>query len=157
MVEKIRQGDIPGVQLRRRRRLAVDPETAWRWLTEEARLSRWLAPAARVEPGAHGSLALEGATPEGEILRERGTTLELEPPRRWVLTFERLDAGWRSPTRLTLTVAPAAGGAEVDVFQEGFEHLSLTTCLTVWEAYRRRWSEALERLAGLTGSPRGPA
>ncbi len=151
MVEEIRQGDIPGVQLRRRRRVAVAPEVAWRWLTEEERLCRWLAPAARVEPGADGSLALEGTTPEGEPLRERGTTLELEPPRRWVLSFERLDAGWRSPTRLTLAVAPAAGGAEVDVFQEGFEHLSLSTCLTVWEAYRRRWGEALERLAGLTG------
>ncbi len=153
MVEQIRQGDIPGVQLRRRRRLAVAPEVAWRWLTEEERLRRWLAPAARVEPGAGGSLTLESTTPEGEPLRERAATLELEPPRRWVLSFERLDAGWRSPTRLTLSVVPAAGGAEIDIFQEGFEQLSLTTCLTVWEAYRRRWSEALERLAGLTGQP----
>ena len=38
-------------------------------------------------------------------------------------------------------------GCELDILQEGFEHLSLSTCLTVWEEYRRRWREAAARLA----------
>ena len=33
------------------------------------------------------------------------------------------------------------------MLQQGFEHLPLSRCLTIWEAYRRRWREALARLA----------
>ena len=35
----------------------------------------------------------------------------------------------------------------LSVLQRGFERLSLTHCLSVWELYRRRWRAALERLA----------
>lgn len=142
MTEAIRQGDIPGVQLRRRQALAIPPEEAWRWLSEPDRLGRWLAAQAEM---ADGELLL---TEEG--FRERGRTIEIVPPKLWVLAFERLDSGWSSATRLTLRVHPAGtggGGSEVDVLQDGFQRLPLSICLTVWETYRRRWREALGRLA----------
>ena len=139
MTEAIRQGDIPGVQLRRRQALAIPPEEAWRWLSEPDRLARWLAAQAEL---AEGELLLTG-----EDFRERGRTLEIVPPKLWVLAFERLDSGWTSATRLTLRVHPLASGSEVDVLQDGFQRLPLSACLTIWETYRRRWRDALSKLA----------
>lgn len=148
MAEAIRQGDIPGVQLRRRQALAVPPEEAWRWLTEPGLLSLWLAERASVEGLKGEEIRLSG--PAGE---ERARVLESVPPRLRILAFEKPGAGWSAATRLTLRVHPAGrpgpGGCEVDVLQDGFQRLPLSICLTVWEAYRRRWREALERLAGV--------
>jgi uncharacterized protein YndB with AHSA1/START domain len=139
MAEAIRQGDIPGVQLRRRQVLAVSAEEAWRWLSETDRLALWLAEQVEV---AEGELTLTG-----ESYRERGRTIEIVPPRLWVLAFERLDSGWTSATKLTLRVHPLPAGSEVDVLQDGFQRLPLSACLTIWETYRRRWRDALSRLA----------
>jgi uncharacterized protein YndB with AHSA1/START domain len=153
MVEAIREGDIPGVQLRRRQGLALPPEEAWRWLTEPEKLALWLAEEAEVEAGP--TLLLRGTAPRVDPpaapWRERGRTLEIDPPRVWVLAFERLDAGWPATTRLTLRLHPAPGGCEVDVLQQGFQRLPLSTGLTVWESYRTRWRSALARLAREAG------
>jgi len=151
MTEAIREGDIPGVQLRRRQALALSPEAAWRWLVEPALLARWLADEVEVELGARGGLRLAGQEGGAGVAarRERGTTVEYAPPHLWVLAFERLDAGWGAATRLALAVHSHAEGAEIDVLQGGFQRLPLSLCLTAWESYRRRWREALERLAML--------
>src|SRR5687768_10955319 len=143
MTEAIREGDIPGVQLRRRQALAISAEEAWRWVSEPDRLALWLAGQAEMTEGvAEGELLL---TDEG--YRERGRTIEIVPPKLWVLAFERLDSGWTSATRLTLRVHPLGSGSEVDVLQDGFQRLPLSACLTIWETYRRRWRDALSRLA----------
>lgn len=143
MPEAIRQGDIPGVQLRRRQDLALSPAEAWRWLVEPDLLARWLAREAQV---SDGELQLLGES-DASTWRERGRTIEQVPPRLWVLSFERLDAGWTAATRLTLRIHPHPAGSEVDVLQDGFQHLPLSIGLTVWETYRRRWRDALARLA----------
>lgn len=147
MSEAIRQGDIPGVQLRRRQDLSLPPAEAWRWLVEPEKLTLWLAREAEVDPGPSGGLRLLGGEPPWQ---ERGRTIELAPPGLWVLSFERLDAGWPSATRLTLRLHPAPGGSQMDVMQDGFQRLPLSICLTVWETYRLRWREALARLAEVT-------
>jgi uncharacterized protein YndB with AHSA1/START domain len=151
MPEAIRQGDIPGVQLRRRQSLAWTPEEAWRWLVEPAKLVLWLAEEAEVDSGPAGGFLLTGRSDGGELRRERGRTLEIVPASRWVLAFERLDAGWPAATRLELCLHPAevggSGGCELDVLQQGFQRLPLSVCLTVWEGYRLRWRTALARLA----------
>lgn len=144
MVEAIRQGDIPGVQLRYRQQLALTVEEAWRWLTEPRLLERWVADRVEVTAGETPTLLLERDDPD---CREQGETLEREAGRSWSLAFRQLDTGWKASTRLTWTLAPTADGCELDVLQQGFEHLSLSTCLTVWEEYRRRWREASVRLA----------
>lgn len=154
MVEAIRQGDIPGVQLRHRRRLGLPVEQAWGWLTTPELLERWVADRAEVRADGEVSLLLERAREESAPLRETGETLELSPPRRWVLAFRQIDSGWKNPTRLTLELHETPDGCELDVLQEGFEHLSLSTCLTVWEEYRRRWREASSRLAHETAATR---
>jgi uncharacterized protein YndB with AHSA1/START domain len=151
MSEMIRQGDIPGVQLRRRQDLALTPEEAWRWLVEPEKLARWLAREAQVVEGPGGSLELTGTGDPGEgdpgAWRERGRTVELAAPKLWVMAFERLGAGWPAATRLTLRLHRAPRGCQVDVLQDGFQRLPLSAGLTVWESYRLRWKDALARLA----------
>jgi uncharacterized protein YndB with AHSA1/START domain len=151
MSEMIRQGDIPGVQLRRRQDLSVTPEEAWRWLVEPEKLALWLAHEAQVAGGPEGSLELAGtgdpAVEDSGSWRERGRTVELLPPKLWVMSFERLDAGWPAATRLTLRLHRIPGGSQIDVLQDGFHRLPLSTGMTVWEAYRLRWKNALFRLA----------
>lgn len=145
MVEAIRQGDIPGVQLRCRQELAVPAVTAWRWLTEPVLLSSWIG-RARFEGGPEDLLEIDREGGDGPV-RERARTVERRSGRLWVLVFERLDDGWEAATRLTFELTPAADGCELSVLQEGFEHLPLSRCLTIWESYRRRWRRALELLA----------
>jgi uncharacterized protein YndB with AHSA1/START domain len=139
VAEAIRQGDIPGVQLRRRQALSVSPEEAWRWLTEPDRLSQWLAE--RVESEGE-EVRLSG--PAGA---ERARILESAPPQLRILSFDKPGENWTAATRLTLRVHRAGSGSEVDVLQDGFQRLPLSIGLTVWEAYRRRWRDALARLA----------
>jgi hypothetical protein len=161
-VEAIRQGDIPGVQLRRRLALPLAPEEAWRWLVEPEKLTGWLAATASVEGAGSGVVLLietpapvPASSPAAGLWRERARTVEWAPPRRWALAWERLGAGWPVATRVVLEVHPApasaAGGCELDVLHQGFERLPLSVCLTVWESYRRRWRLALERLAAALG------
>src|SRR6185295_6872662 len=159
-MEAIREGDIPGVQLRRRQRLALTREEAWRWLVEPARLALWLAEEAEID---EAGLLLRGESPRVDPpagpWRERGRTVEMIPPEVWVLAFERLDAGWSASTRLTLRLHSTPVGCEIDVLQQGFQRLPLSVGLTVWESYRLRWRTALARLAEVAGhaAASGPA
>jgi hypothetical protein len=63
------------------------------------------------------------------------------------MAFERLDAGWPAATRLTVRLHHAPGGSQIDVLQDGFQRLPLSAGLTIWEAYRLRWKNALQQLA----------
>jgi hypothetical protein len=146
MVLPIREGDIPGIQLRTRRALRIDCVEAWRWLTDPRRLERWLADRAEVDPGPRGGLRLERSPLAGAIVVETGQTQRIEANRSWVLAFRKEDPRWEAATRLELSLLPAAGVCEVDVLQTGFHLQSLSACLTIWEEYRRRWREALARL-----------
>ena len=153
MVLPIREGDIPGIQLRLRRHLPIDRAEAWRWLTEARRLESWLAERVEVDAGPRGGIVLERSAPDAAAGRviETGRTERYEPGRSWVLVFRKEDPKWEAPTRLELALVEADSGCEIDVFQGGFQHLSLSACLTIWEEYRRRWRDALARLSGLLG------
>lgn len=150
MVEGIRQGDIPGVQLRWRRALSAPAQLVQPWLAEAPKLRRWLADEVEID-GA--GVALRGEL-DGRTLSERGATLERSVG-RWQLSFRRLEAGWGADTLLTLAVEPHPAGCEVMVFQQGFQRLPLSIGLTEWELYRRRWRAACERLAALVEAETG--
>lgn len=154
MAEAIREGDIPGVQIRQRQRLDVDVEEAWRWLTEQDRLQAWLAQRVEIEPGARGGVFLERREGRSRVV-ETATTRRLEAPRVWVLEFRKEDPAWEAPTRLELRLRPVGDGCELDLLQRGFQHLALSACLTLWEEYRRRWRRALARLQSASSSPTG--
>lgn len=155
MVVPIREGDIPGIQLRAGLRLRVDRSEAWRFLTEPRRLETWLADRAVVEAGGRGGLRLERAAPDGTgSVIEIGRTQRIEPERSWVMAFRKEDRHWEAAsTRLELSVLDAGsdGACELTVLQAGFHLLALSACLTIWEEYRRRWRDALARLGEQAG------
>jgi len=152
-MEPIRQGDIPGVQLRRRadvpRRMT---EQIWPyWL--QAELQRlWLCERSRIEPGPPTVIWLETGESSTQLLKEYVEVVERVEPERLVLGWRELDAGWTAATKVTVEFEPTATGCGVMVFQEGFQKLPLSIGLTAWERYRRRWTEALERLVRLAGA-----
>ena len=143
MPHAIRQGDIPGVQLRCDRRFDRRSEEIWAWLVEGDRLGRWIAE--EVEARDEG-WRFEGRDETGRRLSEELRELARDEGRRLVFVFERLDDDWENATRLILEVSETRP-AELSIVQQGFERLSLSRCLTVWELYRRRWRTSLERLA----------
>jgi len=147
MIEDIRQGDIPGVQLRQRQSLSAPAAVVWRWLTETEYLDRWLCQRAAVEPSDPRTVVLESTDARGQIVRERLQPHRMERPHLLAVDFQKLDTGWPTATRLVLELTSTTGGTELSVLQQGFAHLPLSECLTIWEAYRRRWRTALARLA----------
>ena len=152
MVLPIREGDIPGIQLRQRQPLPIGRDEAWRWLTEPRLVESWLADRARIDVGPRGGIVLErDAAPPADIVVETGRTERFEAGRSWVLAFRRNDPRWEAPTRLELTLLDAATGCELDVFQGGFHLLAMSASLTIWEEYRGRWRRALARLRELVG------
>jgi uncharacterized protein YndB with AHSA1/START domain len=150
MALPIREGDIPGIQLRVKRRLDVGRAEAWRWLTEPRQAERWLADRVEIEPGPRGRWRLEYSA-GGRTVIETAQTDHFDPPRSWVLQFRQEDKRWEKSTRLEIALLDDGAGCEVDVLQVGFHHLAMSSSLTIWEEYRRRWRTALERLARETG------
>ena len=145
MTEAIRQGDIPGVQLRCRAAMAAPPEAVWRRLTEPRELETWLCEEAEMPAAQGGGFRWVGCSGLEAGTVEEGTLVAIEPFRRWMASVRQPD--WSAATRLRVDLEPTEDGCEVSVLQNGFEHLPLSISLTVWELYRRRWSAALERLA----------
>ena len=148
MVEAIRQGDIPGVQLRCRQRLEVSAESGWRWLSESALAMTWLADRVDGDFAMGGRLDLSShSDATGEVLEESGEVVALQHAQQCVLYFKQAHPKWDALTKVTLELFPQENGSEISIFHEGFEYLSLSECLTFWEFYRRRWRSALTRLA----------
>lgn len=153
MAELIRQGDIPGVQLRYRHQIAANPRQVWEWLTQAQFQTRWLAERMEPEAAPKAGVVLETTDPNGGILRERWTTIVSTPPSTWAVDLQNLDGTWPVPTRVVIELIPMADGTELSVLQKGFAHLPLSDCLTIWEAYRRRWRTCLTTLAQKIANP----
>jgi uncharacterized protein YndB with AHSA1/START domain len=83
-------------------RLEADPETVWEALTDPEELTRWFPLAARVKPGAGGTIELSW----GEGLSGRCPILAWDPPRH-------LRAGWMEPPPAGAAPEPASGTAAV--------------------------------------------
>ena len=139
----IRQGDIPGIQLRCDVRLTASPEEVWQWLTEADRLGCWLAD--QVETVGEGELRLTGVADDGGRRIERFQIVAEAESKLLVVSFERLEQEWKSATKHSFELSGETS-CELSVLQQGFERLRLSRCMTYWEFYRRRWRVALERL-----------
>lgn len=148
----MRQGDVPGVQIGARAHLGAPPEVVWRWLTEPAKMAEWLTSGELPESRSPGVLHLQATDESGLPISERVETLEIEARRRWTLAWRRIDQDWPVATRLTFELESHGERCDLTLLHEGFAHLPLSECLTIWEFYRRRWRMALERLERALGS-----
>ena len=144
MTEAIRRGDVPGVQIRLRRLFPAAVDALWGWLTDPRRMSAWLG---TVTAKSAEALVIECDGGEDGRLRERWEIVGRERPAAWSLRLRNLERDWPVATPLDFHLHPREEGGELSLFQQGFAHLPLSTCLTEWELYRRRWRAAYGRLA----------
>ena len=68
-------------------RVAAPPETVFRFFTDPALLTRWMAPRAALEPRPNGRIRLEFDRPGGQLDVMLGEFVEVTPPRRVVFTW----------------------------------------------------------------------
>ena len=146
MALPIREGDIPGIQLRTLRHLALGRDEAWRWLTEKTLAERWLADRVEIDPGPRGGWRLERDVAADDRGRDGADRALRGRSASGLSGSVRRTSGGRHATRLEITLVDAAGGCDLDLLQVGFHLLAMSSSLTIWEEYRHRWRDALERL-----------
>jgi uncharacterized protein YndB with AHSA1/START domain len=92
--------------------LPLDPGEAWRLVTDERHLERWLAPEVELDPVEGGGVRIAGGD-EGE---RTGVVEEVEAPRRlrWYWTSGEDD---QAGSTVEITVLPHEGGSQVRVIE----------------------------------------
>lgn len=96
----------PGV-IQREVRIAAPPETVFAFWTDPSRIVQWMGKTATFEPRVGGAFRLDY---NGSDIA-RGEVLELDPPRRLVISW-----GWEAPGDAT---PPGSSVVEVDLEPDG--------------------------------------
>jgi uncharacterized protein YndB with AHSA1/START domain len=128
------------------RRIRATPDKVWNAFVDPRELVHWWGPdagptlSAETDVRVGGTFKIVFCTTTGERFESHGEYLELEPPRRLVMSF------WFSvtphlPSRVTVSIVAAADGAEVTVTHDGFsdENLRIT--------HEEGWKGALGKMA----------
>jgi uncharacterized protein YndB with AHSA1/START domain len=87
--------------------LPLEQDEAWRAVTDPDELERWLAPEVELDLREGGQVVVR----ERDGDERHGTVVEVEPPTRWVFTWE--DGG--RPSTVEITLEPARRGTRVRV------------------------------------------
>ena len=121
-------------------RLPVPPAVAWTYWTDPERIVRWMGSRATLEARPGGTVRVEygnGAVMLGEVV-------ELDPPRRLVLTW-----GWEDPaeivrpgeSRVEVTFEGTAGGTLVRVRHLGLPESEGAGHAEGWDYFLGRLGE----------------
>jgi uncharacterized protein YndB with AHSA1/START domain len=133
------------------RRIRATPERVWNAFVDPNELVHWWGPDSGPTHSAHTDVRVGGTdqivfeTAQGERFESHGEYLELDPPRRLVMSF------WFSATpnkrsRVTVTITPSAGGAELTVRHDGFSDEGLpVTHEDGWDGALAKMAARLER------------
>lgn len=130
-----------------RRTLPASAERVFAAWTDPAWLARWMSPVghARAEadprPGGRLHVVMIG---EGRELVHRGEFIEVVPPHRLSFTWQS-DYTGEEPSRVTVELAPVAGGTAITVRHERLP-------ADAARSHRGGWGAMLERLAALMGT-----
>jgi len=101
--------------------IAAGPEDVWRALTEADLSARWWDPIRSADWRVGGRVVYEvsdGHTIGCEVL-------EMDPPRRLVMTFDCDAYPDHPPTRLTWEIEPVEGGCMLEMHHGGFQRPDL--------------------------------
>ncbi|RME74031.1 MAG: hypothetical protein D6776_05975 [Planctomycetota bacterium] len=138
--------EVAGLAVTAERRLPASCDELWRHWTEPARLQRWLARAAQIDPRPGGALRLEGgAGALPPVLA--GRVVQCEPPHRLSWAFpSTVDA---SPQWLQVAIEPQPDGAHLRLRHVGFatERPGVAEQRARWASPDSGWPWLLERLA----------
>ena len=117
----------------------ADPDTAWRTLTEPARVALWLTDASAPRR-AGDTYRLDFG--EGSIVR--GEIVALEPARTFAHRWAWDGAEPREVTLVTWAVEPRAGGSQISLRHDGWDEAGLDT--GVRDDHAAYWAGYLEDL-----------
>ncbi len=124
-------------------RVAANPEVVFPFFTDPSLMVRWMGDEAMLNPRAGGAYRIRVA---GRHVA-RGEYVEVDPPRRVVLTW-----GWEDEDAL---VASGSSTVEVELFPEGEETIVRLTHRDLpaesREPHGAGWEHYLARLAAATG------
>jgi uncharacterized protein YndB with AHSA1/START domain len=89
--------------------LPLEQEEAWRVVTEPDELERWLAPEVELDLREGGEVVVR----ERDGDERHGTVVEVDPPSRWVFTWD----GDERPSTVEITLEPTGPGTRVRVVE----------------------------------------
>ena len=121
----------------------AEPEFVFEYFTNAEALPRWMGDRAIVEPRPGGRFTVFF----GERSVE-GRYLEIEPPRRLVITWGRAGSKELPPcsSRLEVTLIPEGDGTLVSIIHSGLPESELERHALGWQHYLQRLSQvAAER------------
>jgi uncharacterized protein YndB with AHSA1/START domain len=120
-------------------RVRARPETVFSFWTDPSKMARWMGREVRLDPRPGGELRIDY---NGSDIA-RGAFVEIDPPRRIVLTW-----GWEAPGDPT---PPGASTVDVEFVPDGdgtivrLRHSGLAT--EAIDGHAEGWDHFLERLA----------
>ncbi len=119
--------------------IAADPAVVFQFFTEPRRLATWLGDEAILEPrpGGRFTVFFDDRAVEGHYL-------EVDPPRRLVITWGRLGSPTFPPRSSTLevTLTPEAGGTRVAIVHSGLPESEAQRHALGWQHYLARLATA---------------
>ncbi|MDX6535652.1 MAG: hypothetical protein QOJ13_496 [Gaiellales bacterium] len=109
----------------------VDPERAWRLVTEPEHLEQWLAPEVEIDPRPGGPVRVV----ESDETERRGVVEVVDAPRRLRFIWRVEPDG--EPTTVEITVAPDDGGSRIEVVEQELERIDAVGTVTADFGARR--------------------
>ncbi len=129
--------------------IKAPPERVWRALTNAKELSTWfqMTIEGEIAPGQEVWMTTTNEKYAG--MRFPVRFVELTPPRRMVWQWHpgavdpAVDYSLETPTTVTFTLAPIAGGTRLSVAETGFDEVSLARRAKVYKDNSQGWTEVL--------------
>lgn len=129
--------------------IQAPPERVWRALTDSKELSTWfeMKIEGEIAPGQEVWMTTTNAKYAG--MRFPVRFVELTPLRRMVWQWHpgavdpNVDYSLETPTTVTFTLEPIAGGTRLSVEETGFEDVSLARRAKVYEDNSQGWTQVL--------------
>ena len=94
--------------------LPLEQEEAWRAVTAPDELEQWLAPEVDIDLREGGRVVVR----DDDGGSREGTVVDVEPPSRWVFTWDDLGDG---PSTVEIHVEPGRDGSRVRIIEHAGE------------------------------------
>jgi uncharacterized protein YndB with AHSA1/START domain len=128
------------------RRIRATPAKVWNAFVDPREILHWWGPdagptlSAEMDVRVGGAFKIAFRTMDGERYENQGEYLELDPPRRIVMSW------WLSATpgvrsRVTVSIEPIDEGVELTVMHDGFSDEGLRI------RHEKGWAGALDKMA----------
>jgi len=135
--------------------IEATPETIFEFFVDPAKITRWLAVEADLDPRPGGVCHQlhDGERPDGAHFHMRGEFVEVDPPKRVVFTWGFTEPEVNVPvgsTTVEVTLTPEGTGTRVHLVHHDLPPSEVTS-------HEGGWTDMLERLAAAVAAEEKPA